>query len=90
MMAALTEDHKLLTIAVVNGTGSEQKFDLNVTGMHPSGRATLWQLTGSSLSAENHVGQKAQVTVKEIPLGSANGTFTVAADSVNIYAIPAQ
>ena len=32
MFAALTPDRKFLTLAVVNATESEQKFDLNVSG----------------------------------------------------------
>ena len=37
MVSALTEDHKYLTIAVVNATESEQKFNVNVTGMKLAG-----------------------------------------------------
>ena len=33
MFAALTPDHKYLTLAVVNATETEQKFNLNVTGV---------------------------------------------------------
>ncbi len=88
MFAALTTDRKFLTVAVVNATESEQKFDLSVTGTHLAGPSTLWQLTGSSLDAANHVGQPQQVTVKEISLGDAHGTITVAPISVNIYRFP--
>jgi alpha-N-arabinofuranosidase len=88
MVAALTEDHKFLTIAVVNATESEQKFDLNVTGVQVAGPSKLWQLTGSSVDAANHVGQPPQVEVKEIPMGSVPGTISVAPISVNIYRFP--
>ena len=85
MVAALTEDRKFLSIAVVNGTESEQEFDLSVTGVRVSGPSALWKMTGSSLTAENHVGQPAQVEVKEIALGDAPKSITVAPISVNIY-----
>jgi alpha-N-arabinofuranosidase len=88
MFAALTADHKFLTIAIVNATDSEQKFDLNVTGTKLSGPPTLWQMTGSSLDASNHVGQPPQVAVKEIPLGNAPATISVAPISINIYRFP--
>ncbi len=88
MFAALTTDRKYLTIAVVNATESEQKFDLNVTGTPLAGPSTLWQMTGRSLDAANHVGQKPQVEVKEIPIGGASGTISVAPISVNIYRFP--
>ena len=56
MVAALSADHKFLTLAVVNATDSEQKFDLNVSGAHLAGNAKLWQMTGKDLDAANHVG----------------------------------
>jgi hypothetical protein len=69
---------------VVNATESEQKFDLSTTGARLAGPSTLWQLTGSSLDAANHVGQPPQAGVKEISPGDAQGTITVAPISVNI------
>lgn len=88
MVAALTADHKYLTVAVVNGTQSEQKFDLNVTGKQVAGPSTEWELSGSSLDAENRVGQPPQVTVKEIPIGAAPRTISVSPISVAIYRFP--
>jgi alpha-N-arabinofuranosidase len=88
MVAALTEDHKFLTIAVVNGTETAQKLDLSVTGIRLAGPSTLWQITGKSLDAENHVGQPTQVAVKETAIGDAPRSVTVAPISVNIYRFP--
>jgi len=88
MVATLTEDRKYLTVAVVNATDAEQKFDLNVSGARIAGPSTQWQLSGTSLDAENHVGPPAQIQVKEIPLGEAPSSVSVAANSVNIYRFP--
>jgi alpha-N-arabinofuranosidase len=85
MFAALTTDRKYLTIAVVNATESEQKFDLNVTGTRLAGSSTMWQMTGESLDAANHVGQPPQVGIKEIALGDAPRSLSVAPISLNIY-----
>ena len=85
VFAALTPDHKYLNVAVVNATDSEQKFDMNVTGVQIAGPSTLWQLTGSSLDAMDRVGQPAQVEIKEIPVSNASGPIPVAPISVNIY-----
>ena len=84
-VAALTEDHKFLTVAVVNATESEQKLDLNVSGVRLAGPSTQWQLSGTSLDAENHVGQPQQIAVKEIALGDATSAVSVAPNTVNIY-----
>jgi alpha-L-arabinofuranosidase len=88
MFAALTPDRKFLTLAVVNATESAQKFDLSINGVRLSGPLTLWQMTGASPDAANHVGQPAQVTVKEISLRGVSGTISVAPISVNIYRFP--
>lgn len=88
MVAALSEDRKFLTIAVVNGTETAQNLNLNVTGVSLAGPSTLWQLTGDSLDAENHVGKPTMVAVKEIAIGDAPKSVSVAPISVNIYRFP--
>ncbi|MGB6744645.1 MAG: alpha-N-arabinofuranosidase [Terracidiphilus sp.] len=88
MFAALTADRKFLTIAIVNATESKLNIDLNVTGAQLTGPSTLWQMTGSSADAANHVGQPPQVSVNEIPLGDVPRTISVAPISVNIYRFP--
>lgn len=85
MFAALTPDHKFLNLAVVNATESEQKFDLNIAGAQLAGSSTLWQMTGSSLDAANHVGQPPQVEVKETSIGDVPKVISVAPISINIY-----
>ena len=85
MFAALSDDHKYLTVAVVNATDQEEKFDLSASGVKLGGPSTLWQLTGNDLNADNHVGEPEKVFVKEIPLGDATGVIAVAPSSVNIY-----
>ncbi|MFZ0394691.1 MAG: alpha-N-arabinofuranosidase [Terracidiphilus sp.] len=88
VFAALTPDRKFLTVAVVNATDSEQKLDLNVAGTEVAGPSTLWQLTGKSLDAVDRLGQPPEVEVKEIPLGSAPHSLTVAPISINVYRFP--
>ena len=85
VFAAISPDHKFLTVAVVNATESEQKFNLSITGARLAGPSTLWQMTGNSLDAVNRVGQPAQVAVKEITIGDAPQSVSVAPISVSIY-----
>jgi len=85
MVAALSADHKFLTVAVVNATDSEQKFNLDVSGSHLTGNATLWQMTGKTFDAANHVGQPPQVEVEESAIGEASATLSVAPISMSVY-----
>ena len=88
VFAALTDDRKYLTLSVVNATDTSQNLNLNIQGSRVAGNSTLWQMTGSSLDADNHVGQPPQVDVKEIPISDPSQPLSVAAYSVNIYRFP--
>ncbi len=88
MFAALTPDRKFLTLAVVNATGSQQSFNLGVTGARLTGPSTLWQLTGESLDSVNRLGEPPQVRVKEIAIESASETISVAPNSANVFRFP--
>ena len=85
MFAALTPDHKYLTLAVVNATDSEHSFDLKVTGVRLEGQPTLWQITGKDLQAADQVGQAPQVTIKKSAVGGPARDLSVAPISVNVY-----
>jgi len=85
MVAALSPDHKYLTLAVVNATDTAQKFDLKVSGGRLAENGTLWQMTGKDLDSANHVGKAAEVEVKETGIGAASTTLSVAPISIEVY-----
>jgi alpha-L-arabinofuranosidase len=85
MVAALSADHKFLTLAVVNATDSEQKFDLAVDGVRLSDNAKLWRMTASDVEAANKVGQPPEVEVKASAIGGAPTVLSVPRISVDIY-----
>ena len=87
MVAALSSDQKFLLLSVVNATNSDQKFDLNISGDHPTGAAKLWVVTGPGRDASNHVGQPPQVEIKQSSVGSPK-TLTVAPLTINLYQFP--
>ncbi|HEY1807725.1 MAG TPA: alpha-L-arabinofuranosidase C-terminal domain-containing protein [Acidobacteriaceae bacterium] len=88
MLAALSPDHKFLTLAVVNATDSEQHFALNVSGVQISGNAALWTLTGKDLDAANHVNQPPQVQVTQSTLGAPQRNLTAAPISIEMLRFP--
>jgi alpha-L-arabinofuranosidase len=88
VFAALSDDRKYLTLSVVNATDASQNLKLNIQGGRLAGASTLWQMTGRSLDADNHVGQPPQVEVKEVPISDPLQPLSVAAYSVNIYRFP--
>jgi alpha-N-arabinofuranosidase len=88
IFAAFTPDRKYLTVAVVNATDKAQELDLNVIGARLVGPSTLWQLTGKNLQAENHVGQRPQVEIKQVAIGDVPKSLSVAPISIDIYRLP--
>jgi alpha-N-arabinofuranosidase len=88
VVAALSADRKYLIVSVVNATESEQKLNLDLTGLHVGGPSTLWKLTADNVSAVNRAGKAPQIGIKEIAFGDAPHSLSVAPISVNIYRLP--
>jgi alpha-N-arabinofuranosidase len=89
MFAALTPDRKFLTLAVVNATDTAHPFTLDTTGLHLSGPAKVWTLTGNSLDAADRVGQEPQVRIAQTSLSVGASTLEAAPISVTVYRFPA-
>lgn len=85
--AALTDDHKFLTVAVVNATESTHKITLNIQGVKVGGNSRMWQMTGATLEAADRLGKKPEIEIKDTPLSEAPKTLSVAPISINIYAL---
>lgn len=84
--AALSEDRKTLTFAVLNPSDSDQPLQLAIPGVKLSGEGHLWRLAPTSVDAMNTVGKPPEVTVLEQPLTSPPDSMTVPRFSVSIYA----
>jgi len=87
--AALSDDRKTLTLAVLNPSDSEQHLQLAINGVKPSSPGHVWRMAPSSIEATITVGQKAEVEVQEQELTSLPDAMTVPPFSVNIYSFPA-
>jgi alpha-N-arabinofuranosidase len=83
--AALSEDGKRLTAAVVDATEAEQAMVLSLEGFRHGGSGRVWRLTGVNLDAVNRVGEPPQVFVKETRFDPASKSLAVAPYSVALY-----
>ena len=86
--AALSEDRKTLTFAVLNPSDSEQRLKISIHNAELSGQGHLWRMAPSSVDATVTVGQKAGVEVEEKKIASMPDTMSVLPFSVNIYSFP--
>jgi len=76
--AAWTEDHRALTVAVLNPTDAEQPLKLRITGVGLSGKGTLWRLASAEANGQNPV-------VSSSPFDSLPDPLTLPRFSVSIY-----
>jgi alpha-N-arabinofuranosidase len=83
--AAVSEDRKTLTIAVLNPSDSEQQLKLTINGVKLASRGRLWRMAPTSIDATITVGQKPGVEVQQEEITSVPDAVTVPPFSVNIY-----
>jgi alpha-L-arabinofuranosidase len=85
--AALSDDEKTLTVAVVNPTERAQQLRMEWRGIQPGLRGTAWRLAPKSVRAANVVGREPEVRIEQID-ADASTALTVPAISVGIYVFP--
>jgi alpha-N-arabinofuranosidase len=88
--AALSEDRKTLTFAVLNPSDSQQSIQLAINGSKLASQGTLWQMAPSSVSAVVAVGRQPEVAVEEHKLSSVPETIEAPPFSIRIYSYPLQ
>ncbi len=88
--AALSDDRKTLTFAVLNPSDSEQQLQLAIDGVKLASQGHLWRMAPSSVDATIAVGKKAEVEVEDKEVASVPGRVSVPPFSVNIYSFAVQ
>jgi alpha-N-arabinofuranosidase len=88
--AALSEDRKMIAIAVLNPSDSEQSITIAINGAKLASAGKLWRMAPDSIDATVLVDRKPEVQVEEQTLGALPGTVTVHPVSVSIYSYPVQ
>lgn len=83
--AALSQDRKTLTFAVLNPSDSAQSMKLTLLGVKLAQQGRLWQLAPKSVDAAIALGQKPEVAVQEQTLGPVPATMIAPPFSVSIY-----
>ncbi len=78
VVAAWTEDHRALTVAILNPTDVEQPLKLNISGASLSGKGTLWCLASAESSGQNPV--ISSTLVDAVPIA-----LTLPRFSISIY-----
>ncbi len=83
--AALSDDRKTLTLAVVNPTEIEQRLDFTFKNVVLADKGRLWRMAPSDINATIVVGKMPQVEIEELPVDAVPASATIAPISVNIY-----
>ncbi len=88
--AALSEDRKTLSIAVLNPSDAEQSIKIAINGTTLASAGKLWRMAPDSINATVQLDKKPEVQVEEQTLGALPDTMTVRPFSVNIYSYPVE
>jgi alpha-N-arabinofuranosidase len=83
--AALSEDGKILTVAVVNGTETPHSFSLSVDGFKAKNVGRCWKFTGPKPNSANLLGKAPEVSIKESAFDASTGSLSIAPISAEIY-----
>ena len=83
--AALTDDGKALTVALVNAKPGAARLDLQVGPARLAGPVHLWTITGSDPMAGNVPGKPPGVVLKEVPAAPGTTSLEVTGYSVALY-----
>jgi alpha-N-arabinofuranosidase len=88
--AALSDDRKTFTLALLNPSDGEQHLNLSINGAKLSSQGHLWRMAPQSVDATITAGQKPGVEVEEKEVTSLQDTVSVPPFSVNIYSFAVQ
>jgi alpha-N-arabinofuranosidase len=78
VVAAWSDNHNTLTVAVLNPTETDQTLKLNIAGATLSGKGILWRLASAEVDGKNPA-------ISSSPIGSIPDTVTLPRFSVSIY-----
>ena len=90
LSAALSEDRKTLSIAVLNPSDSEQSIAVSIRGAKLASAGKLWRMAPDSINATVQVDKKPEVQVEEQTLGAWPEIISARPFSVNIYSYPVE
>jgi alpha-N-arabinofuranosidase len=88
--AALSEDRKTLTFAVLNPSEARHSMKLSINGVKLASAGKMWQMAPSKLDAVVTLGKTPEVAVEEHALGAVPETIDAPPFSVSIYSYPVQ
>ena len=82
--AAITQDHKALTIAVINPSEHSQEIRISISGVNLAENGSLWRLAPDRVDAQVSVGKPPEVVEKTQALGALPEKIWVLAGSISI------
>ncbi len=83
--AALTADHKKLTVAVVNPMSTAQEVHFAVIGVQLQGTGTMRRMAAANMNDDNHPGKDPVLEVRQTPVTEQPTTLAVPPLSISLY-----
>jgi alpha-N-arabinofuranosidase len=86
--AALTEDGKALTVAVVNPTEQQHELAVNLQGARIRRNGTLWRIAHTDPKAYNDPGEEPNVVIEETQITDISSSLSLPPLSISLYKLP--
>jgi len=90
IMAALTSDHKKITIAVVNPTKQVQKLNIRYKNISVTSEGKKWTIAGHDLKAVNNPDVAPEIKIVKSAVKNADQSLIAEALSVTIFELKAK
>jgi len=90
IMAALTSDHKKITIAVVNPTKQVQKLNIRYKNISVTSEGKKWTIAGHDLKAVNNPDVAPEIKIVKSNVKNADQSLNADALSVTIFELKAK
>jgi alpha-N-arabinofuranosidase len=88
--AALTQDKKALTVAVVNPTKDAAQLKLNLSSVKLAGKAQTWVIAGDDPLAYNQPGESRKVDIQDAEAADLAGVVSVKPLSITLWRVAVQ
>ena len=87
VVAAMSGDHKKITVGIVNPTGKNISLGLNLWGPSVTGTGKRWVITGNNPLEYNEPGRDPKVAITERAFHGFSDVLTAEPVSVTLYAL---
>jgi alpha-L-arabinofuranosidase len=90
VVAAFTPDRKVLTIAIINPTDTEQQVEVTLQGVKLGSQGRVWKVAATGWNPNNAPGKPRELDIVESAVNQTPASLTSPKLSLEIFEFPVQ